>query len=225
MLSFSFLLWFKNISIAKKLYFVVGTMALLIAIELFTLWFSMHTLSAVRASVGAEGLWSKAQKDAVYMLRRYSRSGEEKEYKEFLGLLKMHRGDKRAFDEIGKENPNLDIMRQGYMDGGIHSDDVDGVVKLFIRFNTISYIHKAIVIFYKADTLIAELQTSAAKLHSIITRSGVSPSEEINRNLNELNDLNAKFTELEYDFSATLGEGARWLENLVLKSVVSDKNK
>ncbi len=53
---------FRNISIAKKLYFTVGIMALLIAIELVMLFFSINTLSSVRAYVGGEGLYSKAQK-------------------------------------------------------------------------------------------------------------------------------------------------------------------
>ncbi len=38
-------LW-KDVSIAKKLYFVVGIMAFLIVGELVTLRFAMHTLSA-----------------------------------------------------------------------------------------------------------------------------------------------------------------------------------
>jgi hypothetical protein len=48
--------WFKNVSIAKKLYFTVGIMALLIGVELFALFFSLNTLSSVRAYVGGEGL-------------------------------------------------------------------------------------------------------------------------------------------------------------------------
>ena len=51
--------WFRNVSIAKKLYFTVGIMALLIALELVVLFFSINTLSSVRAYVGGEGLWSK----------------------------------------------------------------------------------------------------------------------------------------------------------------------
>jgi hypothetical protein len=73
----------KDISIAKKLYFIVGAMAVLIAVELITLWFSIHTLSSVRAFVGAEGLWSKAEKDAVYSLRKYSSTHSEPDYKAF----------------------------------------------------------------------------------------------------------------------------------------------
>src|SRR4051794_2013996 len=73
----------KNISISKKLYFIVGAMAVLIAVELITLWFSIHILSSVRAFVGAEGLWSKAEKDAVFSLRKYSATHDEADYAAF----------------------------------------------------------------------------------------------------------------------------------------------
>jgi two-component system, sensor histidine kinase len=65
--------WFKNISIAPKLYFTVGIMALLIGLELFVLLFSLNTLSSLRAYVGGEGLWSKAQKDATFHLLQIRR--------------------------------------------------------------------------------------------------------------------------------------------------------
>ena len=51
---------FRDISIARKLYFTVGTMALLIGVELFVLLFCLNTLSSLRAYVAGEGLWSKA---------------------------------------------------------------------------------------------------------------------------------------------------------------------
>lgn len=57
-------LW-RDLSVSKKLYAVVGLMAILIALELFTLLFAMNTLSAVRAFVNAEGVWSKSQKNAI----------------------------------------------------------------------------------------------------------------------------------------------------------------
>ncbi|WP_373512572.1 hypothetical protein, partial [Persicitalea sp.] len=79
MTTFSFFSWFKNLSIARKLYSVVGIMAVLIVVEIGTLYFAVHTLSSVRAFVGAEGLWSKAQKDAVYNLQQYSQTHSEKD--------------------------------------------------------------------------------------------------------------------------------------------------
>src|ERR1035437_7564164 len=137
--------WFRNISIAKKLYFMMGVMALLIAMELFVLVFSINTLSSVRAYVGAEGLWSKSQKDAIYNLRKYTRSGKEEDYQEFLHLLKVPLGDREGRIEMAKINPNYDIMRKGFLQGGNHPDDIDGMIKLFRRFHSISYIHKALI--------------------------------------------------------------------------------
>src|ERR1700742_2325621 len=104
--------WFKDTSIAKKLYFTVGIMALLIAIELIVLFFSINTLSSVRAYVGGEGLWSKAQKDALYQLLRYARTHDEANYIRFENLNKVNLGDHRARIELSKPNPDLDIVRQ-----------------------------------------------------------------------------------------------------------------
>lgn len=94
----------KDVSIAKKLYFIVGTMAILIVIELMTLWFAIHTLSSVRALIGAEGLWSKAQKDAVYHLGKYYRIHDEDDYVAFKNFMKVPLGDHKARLELIKRN-------------------------------------------------------------------------------------------------------------------------
>src|SRR5258708_22046916 len=88
--------WFRNVSIARKLYFTVGIMALLIALELGVLIFSIHTLSSVRAYVGGEGLWSKAQKDAIYQLLRYGITHEEADFVKFKDFMKMSLGDHKT---------------------------------------------------------------------------------------------------------------------------------
>jgi hypothetical protein len=66
--------WFRNVSIAKKLYFTVGIMAALIAVELAAVVFSIYSLSSVRGYVGGVGLWSYAQNDAMYLLLHYVRT-------------------------------------------------------------------------------------------------------------------------------------------------------
>src|SRR5471030_1005868 len=117
-------LW-KNLSIAKKLYFVVGIMAVLICGELLTLRFAMGTLSAVRAFVGGEGLWSKAQKNPAFKLQRYGVTRNEIDFANFLEYLKVPEGDHRARIELGKAVPDLAIVRQGFLDGRIHPDDIE----------------------------------------------------------------------------------------------------
>ncbi len=229
MANFSFFTWFKNVSIAKKLYSVVGIMAVLIAVELGTLYFAVKTLSSVRAFVGAEGLWSKSQKDALYNLRKYYRNHKAEDEQAFYNFMKVPMGDHKTLLELLKKNPDLAVARQGLIEGGNHPDDINGMIKLFRRFNNISYIHKSINIWTEADSVIGQLIPVATKLHAEINlptvqtglptgRAGSpSPSQnKLDEIVKEIEPINQKLTVLENDFSYTLGEGARWLENTIL---------
>jgi PAS domain S-box-containing protein len=207
----------QKVPIATKLYFTVGIMAVLIAIELYTLFFAIRTLSAVRAYVGGEGLWSKAQKDALYQLQRYNRTHDESAYKLFHEYMKVPHGDHIARIELLKENPDLNVVRQGFLEGRIHPDDLDGVIKLFRRFHNISYINRAITIWSTADTIIySELLPLAEQLHQQIA-SGMAKEKNTDAILEQITAINKRLTVLEDNFSYTLGEGSRWLEQLILK--------
>ncbi len=67
-----------------------------------------ETLSSARAYVGGEGLWSKAQKDAVYHLTRYAYTRDPLEYAAFESHLDVHRGDRQARLELLKDRHRLD---------------------------------------------------------------------------------------------------------------------
>jgi len=213
-----FFLWqrLKNISISKKLYIIVGAMAMLIIIELLTLWFSVHALSSVRALVGAEGLWSKAEKDGVYHLEKYYRTHDEKDYDAFQKFMEVPYGDHKTRLQLIKANPNLDSAREGFIEGRVNPDDIDGILQLLLRFHNFYYIGKAIGYWTEGDSLIAQLTPIGEKLHSEISTS--SPSKEkLDQLILELEPINQQLTTLEDNFSFTLGEGSRWLENIILK--------
>jgi signal transduction histidine kinase len=205
----------KDISISKKLYFIVGTMAILIIIELFTLWFAIHTLSSVRALVGAEGLWSKAQKDATYQLGKYYNSRKEKDYQVFQSFLAVPLGDHKTRLELLKEEPDMKVARQGFLEGRIHANDIDGMISMLRRFHNNRYISKAISYWAKGDSLILELVAIGNSLHEEINSGTPSPAK-LNSLIASLDPLNERLTELEDNFSYTLGEGSRWLENIIL---------
>ena len=112
-------------------------MAVLIAVELGTLYFAVNTLSSIRAFVGAEGLWSKSQKDALYSLRKYYRTGKNENYQAFHNFMKVPLGHQKTLVQLLKKNPDLVIAKQGLMEGGNHPEDVDGMIKLFTRFKDI----------------------------------------------------------------------------------------
>lgn len=220
MAEFSFYKRLQNISIAKKLYSVVGIMAVLIVVELGTLYFAVNTLSSVRAFVGAEGLWSKSQKNAIYYLRKYYQTRDAADKNEFHNHMKVPLGDHKTLVELLKEKPDLNIARQGLIEGGNHREDIDGMINLFRSFSHISYINKSINIWLEADSVIRELNPIADKLHAEIISP--EPSQfKLDAIIKEIDPLNQKLTVLENDFSYTLGEGARWLENIILKLLLA----
>lgn len=217
----AFLQRLRNISIKKKLYFIVGTMAVLIAIELFVLWFAINTLSAVRACVGAEGLWSKAQKDGVYYLGKYARTHDEADYAAFLNFMKVPLGDHKTRMELIKPEPDFDIARQGFKEGRIHPNDIDGMIGLLRNFHNIYYIAKALEYWTNGDSLVVtQLIPLGQKIHAEIIEKS-NPSETLTMLINELDPVNARLTEQEDNFSFILGEGSRWLERIILKILLS----
>jgi len=210
----------KDISISRKLYFTIGIMALLVTIELCTLFFSVNTLSAVRAYVEGEGLYSKAQKDAVYHLRIYALSHDEKDYNAYLSFLNVPLGDRKARLELQKPDLNLTVARQGFIEGRNNPGDVDGMIKLIQRFHDISYIRDAFIIWGQAEVKIEQLIPLGQKIHLMII-SGKASQADIDQVLAQTEVINQQITKLEDDFSFTLGEGSRWLESVVLRLLLT----
>jgi PAS domain S-box-containing protein len=212
----SFFRWLKNVSIAKKLYFTVGIMAILIAIELGVLIFSVNTLSSVRAYVAGEGLWSKAQKEAVYQMMKYGRTHDEADFEKFREFMKVSAGDHKTLVELGKENPDLEKAKQGFIEGRNDPGDVEGMINLFRRFHSVSYISKAIAAWSMADKLVTSFDSISQKLHNEVNKPN-SSQDNINAILAEIDPVNTNLTIYEDQFSYILGEGSRWLEYVILR--------
>ena len=202
-------------SISQRLYLILGIMALLIGAELTALWFTIHTLSAVRAYVGGEGLWSKAEKDAVYQLEAYGRTRDEHAYQAYLDYLSVPLGDHQARVLMAQPHPDYNAEYQAFLKGQIEPSDIPGMIALFRQFNRVSYIADAISDWTQADALLGQLQTLGSQLHRDV-RAGRSTAS-IDRILTSIKLLNQELTVIEDRFSYTLGAGSRWLTGLVLK--------
>lgn len=208
-----FLGWWNDIPIWQKLYLVVGMMTLLIAAELFALRFAMGQLSAARAFVGGESMWSKAQKNAVFSLIRFGITKQEHDYQAYLEQLKVPEGDHLARMELMKAQPDFAIVNEGFAAGRIHADDIQPMVDLLRRFYWISYLSQAIAIWAQGDEQMALLKSAGQVYHDAIVVNDAAAAEKA---LNEIKRLNDVLTVLEEDFSEMLGKGSRWLEHVVL---------
>ena len=192
----------------RRLFVVVWVfVALVLGLFLFASG-SIHLLSAVRAYVEAEGLWSKGQKDALYALSRYTLYTDEADYAAYLAALSVSLGDRQARLELEKVEPNFSVAQAGFLQGRNNADDISGMIFLFRKFRNLPEIDKAIGIWAAADLHIEELREVGKRVR---LEALVRPlTADVQRNyLRELQDINRRLTPLEDDFSYTLGEVAR----------------
>ena len=209
-------LWL-NFSVLKKLFSVVGIMAVLVALELFTLIFAMNTLSAVRGYVGGEGIWSKGQKTAVYNLQQYLFTKDPAHFEKFKKAVQVPLGDRDVRIELLKNEYDKEIVDKGFAQGLIHQSDRPEMIRLVRRFKDVPIMAKVLQIWSSGDEQIAELILLGDKIY-LESTTGIKPSRQ-KFFMNEINRLDDELSRLESEFSATLGEASRLLED-VLKFIL-----
>lgn len=199
----------------KRWWVVVGPLLAVVALLAALTAKSVDLLSSARAYVGGESLWSKSQKDAVYHLERYIATRDPAEYRAFDEVLKVPLGDRRARLALEQSPPDREAARRGLLAGGNHSDDVEGMIDLFVHFRQVSFMAAAIDIWAEADRQIAQLAELGREVDGRISTGGAG-SQELAALAAELPRLNRRLTELEERFSTTLGEASRTVSRLVL---------
>ena len=207
-------LW-KDLSVSKKLYSVVGVMALLIAMELFVLFFAMETMSSVRTLVSGEEVWSHSQKNSVHNLYRYALTGDPRHYNSFNDTIKIPLTYGWAREEMFKPEPNYPALHQRLSENGIHPDDVSGLIRLIRYGRNVSYMHQAIIVWKEADIHLEQLKDLSVQLHDMYTRKKFEPEKQ-KAILAEMDELNDQLSALVNQFSLILGDASRWLERLLI---------
>ena len=152
----------------KRLLQIVWPFLAIVALLALVCNFSMDVMSAARAYVGGESLWSKAEKEAVIALNRYAATRSERDFRLYLLAIAVPLGDRRAREELEKPDPNLAIARQGFLDGRNDPGDIDGMIMLFRRFRNLTYMDRIIAIWSQADGQIHALQDAAQRLHALV---------------------------------------------------------
>ena len=176
--------------------------------------FSFGLLSSVRAYVGAESLWSKAQKDAVYHLQKYAATGAQEELREFHTDIEVTLGDRDARIEMDKPNPDFEKVRRGFIRGGNNNDDVDGMFHLYRRFERVSFMQRAIRAWTAADLYIVELDKAGLLLQEEM-QSASPRADQVQGILQKIFVINEHLTPIEGVFVNALSEASRTTYHLL----------
>src|SRR5258705_452910 len=202
--------------LSRRLWTIALPLALAFVVLMALAALSMAVLHATRAYVAGEGEWSKAQKDATFRLLRYARSGEEADYSGYVSAIRVPLGDRIAREALERPQPDFEAARAGFLQGRNHPSDVQPMINLFIYFRNASYLDRAIGVRAEAGGPIAQLDATAQELREAM-RAKPRDEQRVRKLVAGVESLDARLRPLEDRFSGTLGEGSRWLQDVMVK--------
>jgi diguanylate cyclase (GGDEF)-like protein/PAS domain S-box-containing protein len=190
---------------------VIGTLVVLGAAGL-------NGLAGLQGFVSAESYWSKGQKDATLALSRYLDSGDESDYRRFLGRLGVTLGDRKARLALQLPQPDMHSARLGIVEGRNSESDAELMTELFVRYRHVAVFSRAIAIWERGDLLVDEMIDLGARMHDTPTPF---PPEARAAFARDIVRLNERATILEDAFSATIGQATHWVRSRLIAAVLT----
>jgi signal transduction histidine kinase/ActR/RegA family two-component response regulator len=166
-----------------------------------------------RSYATGEALYSKAQKEAVIDLLRYSRTHSEADFAAYEGSIAVLNGDHTARVALERANPDLATARAGFLTGHNSTADVSRLIQGYLLFQDWPPFAKAVDDWRAADVRADALQALAFELH----RSAAGPGSDAD--FARIETLDAQLSGLERQFSAQMGATARLATSLAYAAI------
>ncbi|CAI8752011.1 EAL domain-containing protein [Pseudomonas soli] len=176
---------------------------------------SLYALSAVRAYVAGESLWSKAQKDAIYYLNLYADDRDPLTYARYRRAILVPQGDHSLRLALDRPEPDLEAARQGVLQGGNHPEDVARIIWFYRNFRHISYMETAIDYWDIGDDYLRQLDVLAQQMREGFA-GGKADAHQIANWKARIVAINDGVTPAAKAFSDALGEGSRMLLKVLM---------
>lgn len=165
-----------------------------------------HALSAARAYVGGESMWSKARNRAIVFVRTQPTADCHR----IDALLEVPLGDRDARLALDESPPNIEAATRGFVRGGNDPADIDAMIHLYLNFHSLPQVREAIEVWARGDVLINQLRDLGMR---ICSQAQLDPSPaRMAPLMQELDRLEATLIESEQQFSRALGRASRLVE-------------
>jgi diguanylate cyclase (GGDEF)-like protein/PAS domain S-box-containing protein len=207
---------YDSVPRGRRLVVIVWLFAGIVVCLLVAAINSVDLLSAGRAFVGAEGQWSRAQKDAVFYLSRYAQTHDENLYDAFQHAIAVPLGTRKARIEMLRPDPDLSVVRAGFIEGRNHPADIDSMITLFQRFRSFAAVQQAMFLWERADAGVDDLISIGRELHD-----GPATGPAVEQQIERINRINVTLGRLEEAIAATLGEAQRAAQSVLLAGMLS----
>lgn len=199
-------------TVAKGVLAVTWPFLSIITFLVLLSFFSMDTLSAARAYVGGESLWTKGQKEAVQQLEAYARTGDPRHYADYLRAIAVPLGDHAARMELDRPVPERRVVEAGFARGGNDPGDFGRMIRLYRYFHGYGPVAQAIAVWREADQRITDLMAAATRIRQLVESGQQARAIDA---LAQVQAIDHLLTPLERKFSGALGEASRQAEGLL----------
>jgi diguanylate cyclase (GGDEF)-like protein/PAS domain S-box-containing protein len=179
---------------------------------------SLSTLSTIRALVNGEGMWSKAERQAIAEMHRFAGSGAQDDYLRFRGELAVTLGDRVARLELQSSHPDYARARAGFLAGRNHPDDVSGMMLLVRVFRHSALLTRPIGAWTHADEQIVQLDEIGRQMRLSMMTAGPGRGR-VDQLLADAERIHRQVVPFEDEFSASLGSTSRQVMQLLSLSL------
>ena len=178
-----------------------------------------YVMSAGRAYVDGESLWSKSQKDALLYVERYVDTCDPLYLRRYQSAVAVPFGDRMARLAMERTPDAIEPVRQGFTQGLIHPDDIGGMRFVFRWLGWVPAIDRAVAAWRQADEKLLEIHATVQQLNTESAEfcSGRSANAQLLARVHRLND---ELTPLQVAFSQHLGEANRLLFKIAVAAMV-----
>ncbi|MDL2718679.1 MAG: EAL domain-containing protein [Acidobacteriota bacterium] len=197
---------------------VVGLFLVVIVALVAVGAYGLDVLAGLQSFVSAESHWAKGQKDASLALSRYLDTGDESDYRRFVGRLGVTLGDRKARLALELPRPDLAAAQQGFLEGRNGGANVDEMTRFYLRFHGIPIFSRAVEVWERGDLLVAEMLDLGARIHG---HTLPLPREVHAGFAKEIDRLNERATIIEDAFSATVLQATRWVRSRLVAAILA----
>ncbi|NGP89041.1 PAS domain S-box protein [Fodinibius halophilus] len=193
---------------------IIAVFVILATFLVVASYYGTKTMSAVRAYVTGEGLWSKAQKRATRHILEYMQYEELNDYKQFKETLILHNQFSTSRKAMISDPPDPKTARQGFRASQLHPTDIELMVWLGSNFHDFTYVKESFEIWKNADRKIAELESVAQNFHQQALQEKMSPRQR-KEYVQKIARIDEELTGYEDAFTATLTSVAHGLRVII----------
>jgi PAS domain S-box-containing protein len=197
---------------------VLGPLVLAIITLVLVSVGGFQALSAARAYVGGESLWSKARSQTAAHLRERLSARIAPPCPPLPVWLAVPLGDRVARLALEQSPPDLAAARVGFLQGGNHPDDLYGMIHLYLYFGSLPLLRDPVMAWRRGDELIEQMRVLGERICA--RPPGAASELDSDTDLQELARLDVELIEVEKHFSASLGHSSRLTEYLLIGAIL-----